>query len=368
MKNKRLLCGLICAVLLICLAAPALAEWGTVSGTSTLNVRSGPGKNYSRTGTVRKGEWVQTLYDYGDFVYAYIPSQDLYGYLSGTYLSPARSSRPGVVYGLKSSSSYLNLRAYASDQAPVIAKYRNGTTVTVLDDSTPGWYLVDTGYETGYFSSQYVKTESPTGTLEAWVSTSNGGNLNLRSEPVAGSKVLASVKNGTRVSVLMKGIGWYMVSVNGRTGFMDASFLKESSPVDPDPGTAWCRVNNASASSYLNLRASASTSSKALAKYKNGDKLEILSAGSEWCKVRDSAAGKTGYMMTKYIKLYNVSISRVVTNGSSYVNLRSRASTGSTSLMKIYSGKKVTVLVPGDTWTKVKYNGTTGYMMTRFLK
>ena len=83
MKNKRLLCGLICAVLLICLAAPALAEWGTVSGTSTLNVRSGPGKNYSRTGTVRKGEWVQALYDYGDFVYAYIPSQDLYGYLSG---------------------------------------------------------------------------------------------------------------------------------------------------------------------------------------------------------------------------------------------------------------------------------------------
>ena len=37
-------------------------------------------------------------------------------------------------------------------------------------------------------------------------------------------------------------------------------------------------------------------------------------------------------------------------------------------LVKVPHGADVTVLSHGSTWTKVRYNGYTGYMMTRFLK
>ena len=56
-------------------------------------------------------------------------------------------------------------------------------------------------------------------------------------------------------------------------------------------------------------------------------------------------------------------------NGSSYVNLRSSpGKTAGNVITHGPSGATVTVLIPGDEWTKVRYNGTTGYMMTTFLK
>ena len=51
-----------------------------------------------------------------------------------------------------------------------------------------------------------------------------------------------------------------------------------------------------------------------------------------------------------------------------YGYIDASAITSAAVSVTLASGKKVTVLVPGDTWTKVKYNGTTGYMMTRVLK
>ena len=56
-------------------------------------------------------------------------------------------------------------------------------------------------------------------------------------------------------------------------------------------------------------------------------------------------------------------------NGNSYVNLRSSPNkTAGNVYTKVPSGATVTVLIPGDEWTKVRYGGTVGYMMTSFLK
>lgn len=52
-----------------------------------------------------------------------------------------------------------------------------------------------------------------------------------------------------------------------------------------------------------------------------------------------------------------------------YVYLRSLASKSSGMLMaRVPHGALVAVMIPGDTWTKVRYNGQTGYMMTSYLK
>ena len=41
---------------------------------------------------------------------------------------------------------------------------------------------------------------------------------------------------------------------------------------------------------------------------------------------------------------------------------------GGSVYAQVPSGATVTVLIPGDDWTQVRYKGTVGYMMTYFLK
>ena len=129
-------------------------------------------------------------------------------------------------------------------------------------------------------------------------------------------------------------------------------------------------VSNPGANEKLNLRESASKKARSIGKYGNGVQVTVLEQGNVWCKVR--VDGKTGYMMTEFLKFYGLSGAATATVSHpdrTFVYLRNgpSQSTGRV-LQKVPHGTKVTILSPGSTWTKVSYNGRTGYMMTRFLK
>lgn len=49
------------------------------------------------------------------------------------------------------------------------------------------------------------------------------------------------------------------------------------------------------------------------------------------------------------------------------VNFRKRASTLAALIDKIPCGEQVEILSPGDKWSKIKWHGYTGYMMSKFL-
>ena len=89
-------------------------------------------------------------------------------------------------------------------------------------------------------------------------------------------------------------------------------------------------------------------------------------------KRQNQTNGMTGYVMTAYIQLHNLPSTpwRTVSHPSgSYVNLRSSANMSINNVLsRMPSGASVQVLIPGSEWTKVSYGGTTGYMLTYFLK
>ena len=120
----------------------------------------------------------------------------------------------------------------------------------------------------------------------------------------------------------------------------------------------------------LYLRSAASKSSKSLGLFSRGTYVTVLEQGSTWCRVKVN--GTTGYMMTAYLKFHGMSseaTAMVNHPAGTYVNLRNAPSkTSGAVLVRVPHGAKVTVLVPGATWSQIKYNGTTGYMMTQFLK
>lgn len=394
--KKRLLC---IALALLCLchtAAPALAdsyyaagEYAIVEGTSTLNLRQGPGVNYAWLGSANQNDWVQILGESGNWYYVTIVESGLTGYMSKNFLT--RSSVPsssggttGVVSNPKA-TQFLNLRQYPSYSAPVLGIYYNGATFSILSFSD-GWYQVLLGDgKVGYFRQEFVTVNGGNaGGEAAFVRTLNGGKLNLRTAPTyKGSAIIAQIANGREVSVLLKGNFFWKVNVDGMVGYMDCAFLTSrasvpvitpsvpSVPAQRPETKGYVIVSNPKATQFLNLRSQPATTAKVVAQYKNGVRFEVIEQGETWCKVYGSATGNIGYMMTKYLTLYGLPATptKTVQNGSTYVNLRSAPSKESgTVYQRVYSGATVTVLTPGDEWTQVRYGNVVGYMMSYFLK
>ncbi|MBE5789583.1 MAG: SH3 domain-containing protein [Clostridiales bacterium] len=122
----------------------------------------------------------------------------------------------------------------------------------------------------------------------------------------------------------------------------------------------------------VRLRATPSSKGKVLDAFPVGTRVNVLSKGDTWCKVRVS--GKTGYMMTKY--LYSGSGSSgggsgttkyVWTPTGTTLNLRSEPNSWSAILGSYRVGTRVTVLKSGRMWSRVSVNGKIGYMYSYYL-
>lgn len=374
-------------------------DYAMVTGTETLNLRSGPGVEYDWLDSAREGDWIGIRGESGNWYAVYVLSSGKTGYMSKNFLtrtgnnnnaSPAAPAVPTGVVNNPRPTSFLNLRQYPSLAAPVLGIFYNGAVFTVLSSTADGWYQVQINGMTGYFRQEFVRVQSQAagGSQLAYVSAPNGGKVNLRDAPTyLGSSVLSQHPTGTAVSVILNarnGTFW-KVSAGGQVGYMDSAFLSTTpvtpvrpavGPVNPayparpaTHGTAV--VHNPQARQLLNLRAQPTTAARVIAQYGNGVRFEVIEPGETWTKVYGAATGNIGYFMTRYLTLSGVSATptKQVQNNGSYVNLRSAPNTqSSTVYAQVPSGASVTVLTPGDTWTQVRYNGTEGYMMTAFLR
>lgn len=280
-------------------------------------------------------------------------------------------------------SKNVNLREAPGDDAKVLASYPVGTPLEILAHGT--WMRVHIQGRTGYMHADFVNlrniasTPSKPATKDEYlyVNTTNKGNLNLRATPSSDGDVIASYAPGTRVKVLLKGQTWYKVEVGGKVGFMNVKFLSAKKPSGSTGGSsatainAYGVVNNPVASQCLNLRETASLKAKVLGQYYNGTKVYVYSKTGDWYKV--SVGNKTGYMMSKYVKL-GTSVSdakqRTVinTNGGTYANLRDFAGMHYPVLKQVKVGTVVEVLAKGEFWTQVNAGGTVGYINNYFLK
>lgn len=116
----------------------------------------------------------------------------------------------------------------------------------------------------------------------------------------------------------------------------------------------------------LNLRETASLEAKVLGQYGTGTWIEILEKGDTWCKVK--VAGKTGYMMTKYLNLGASGKTLYVrTNTGIGLNLRAAPSMDAAIITSFPIGTAVTVLQQGAGWHKVQVDCREGYMSSKFL-
>ena len=385
-RSYKLLFALVTVLLMLLASTTALADnmrFGTVN-VSSVNLRENPSTQSRKLGVCQRGEGLRIDGQRGNFYKVSTPDGQS-GYVVKDYVYISAGAK-GVI-GIVDVNGDLNMRSAPSYSGRVIATYPDGTPCILLTENGD-WYHVSVENRNGYFNADFItKKYTPYSNEICTVLAANGKGVNLRLGPGTKYGVVKTIPSGSYGMIIQEGDGWWKISVNGYVGYMSTDYLKDrilrknsSSTGGSNAGGTtggntstsggYALVNNPGANERLNLRAAASRSSKSLGKYGNGTYVTVLQQGSTWCKV--IVDGKTGYMMTQYLRFYGMSGSStaMVTHPDrTFVYLRNGPSqqTGQI-LMKVPHGSAVTILTPGATWSQVRYNGQTGYMMTKFLK
>ena len=383
-KSMKLLFALAVMLVVMFSSSMALAEtlrFGTVSNSNSVNLRQGASKSYGIIGSYKRGTWLRITGETGSW-YKVTGPDGKTGYMMKDYIYISAGAK-GII-GIVDVNGSLNMRASASYSGKVTASYPDGTPCILLSEKGE-WYHVSVDGKNGYFHEDYLDTQYTTYSPDVCtVVSQNGGNVNLRKGPGKSYGVVKSIKTGSYGMILQQGNGWWKISVNGSVGYMDASYLKDgivgkgttsgsSSSGSTNTGSnsstgvkdGYATVNTGK----LYLRQAASKSSKSLGLFPRGTYVTVLEQGNTWCRVK--VDGTIGYMMTEYLKFHGLSAAAtayVVHPSGSYVNLRNAPSKSTGAVLaRVPDGAKITVLTPGSTWSQIKYNGKTGYMMTQFI-
>ena len=127
-----------------------------------------------------------------------------------------------AMYQAKVKADALYLRE--SPGGEIITTLPQNTMVAVLNNSS-SWYKVVASGKEGYVSSEYLTgsltTDFSLGSAKIVCDTT----VNFRSQPNTSSSVLASLRNGTVVSVTGVQGGWFKVTYNGQKGYVHPDYL-----------------------------------------------------------------------------------------------------------------------------------------------
>lgn len=124
----------------------------------------------------------------------------------------------------------------------------------------------------------------------------------------------------------------------------------------------------------VNFRVAPSKYSTKIDKLQKGEKVEYLGISGNWYKVKHD--GQTGYIYKTYASAYSTVESSVEEDSTvkyyryttaSSLNFREKATTSSNVICGLSKNTKVGVISTNNGWSKVKYNGSYGYVSNKYL-
>ena len=328
-------------------------------------------------------------------------------------------------------SGSLNLRRDALPGSPVLARIPKGTTIRIdekLSAWSRTSYGGQTGYVMNtYLTFHQGKPEISAGTTA--VVTTASGSLNLRTEPSLSGGVIARIPQYATINVQQRGDSWCYVVYNDTIGYVMTSYLTfdgdsvqppSDGASEPDSGdnstntgsdgaggtmTAYVQTESGS----LNLREQPGSAYRVLRTIPRGTAVTVLSYGDPWCQVIHG--GVEGYVMTSFLRFdtppslpqepetdegqdgtdapetdgetsqpdtptpappqdmpdESTAVTAWVNTVSGGLNLRYSPDGSSQIILTIPRLAAVKLLVEGNEWSYVSYNGKYGYVMTSYL-
>lgn len=426
MKIKKPLLGLlVCASALLSVDKAYAA---TASVSEDANLRSDPYNTSSIVGTLTTGEQVEVLGTTGNWVE--VSTQNGRGFIYRTFLnsdvSVEEQSRTTAQDNTQDATiaSPVFMRSAADNNSEIVKTLSSGTPVKILNVEG-NWYQISVENSQGYVYKTYLALDSGNSdtvftndaTLDSSVKTledrepaityedpNSGSNMdsdasedeqatqednfsrsksssaskftvyattgiNVRSQPSTNSSKLGVLAEGTAITVKSSSGGWYAISYNGKTGYVNATYTTSSKPSavaiqKPSAVTMYTTVG-------LNVRSGPSTSAQRLGTLPKGTAIKVTALKNNWYTTTYN--GRTGYVSAQYVTSQKPSSVTPTVNANTGIvyttarlNVRIRPSTTSAKLGVLDRGATVSTRNLSNGWYLISYNGKTGYISSQY--
>ena len=120
--------------------------------------------------------------------------------------------------------------------------------------------------------------------------------VNVRSSDSEQADRLGKATGGTKLQVLEQRVnGWSKVLFENKEGFIKSEYLQME-----ESAAGQATVGKITATTNINVRASASETASKLGVLAGGDSADLIAEEGEWCKIKYN--GQVGYVKTEYVQ------------------------------------------------------------------
>ncbi|WP_459501877.1 C40 family peptidase [Bacillus sp. C1] len=314
------------------------------------------------------------------------------GYVSGEFVSKDGSKTNVSTGGShKVTADVLRVRTSPNASSSIMGRVYEGQTVQVIGEEN-GWLKINHNGKTGYVSGEFVSgASSNNGTTVKPASgnyTVNVSSLRVRTGPSTSHTTLGSVHKGQVVQVVGEVQDWFKINYAGQTAYISKDYVtKGGSNNGTAEGNNQQETNNNGTvqtggtyvvtATSLHVRTGPATYHGVIGGVLNGQTLDVTGVENGWFKINHH--GKTGYVSSEFVKFVKGGTTAPekpeqpqTTVGEYYINVaalnvRSGEGTNYSVIGALPQGQKVQVISEHYGWSKINYNGRTGYVGTRFL-
>ncbi|MEK4745198.1 MULTISPECIES: C40 family peptidase [unclassified Bacillus (in: firmicutes)] len=370
---------------------------------SVLHVRAGSSTSHDVISRVYNGQSLNVIGEENGWFK--INHNGKTGFVSGEFVSKNGASNSNVsTTGGKNkvTADVLRVRTAPNTSSSVSGRVYEGQTLNVIGEEN-GWVKINHNGQTGYVSSQFVSgASSNTGSTsnnnnsnnEATVQPASGNytvnvsSLRVRTGPSTSHPTVGSVKQGQVVQVVGEVQDWFKINYAGQTAYLSKDYVtKGGSNENVTQGNNQEQNNNGTIqtggtyvvnATSLRVRTGPAAYHSVIGGVLNGTTLNVVGSENGWFKV--NYQGKTGYVSSEFVKFVKGgtatpeqpkqpeqgAIGDYYINASA-LNVRSGEGTNYRIIGALPQGQKVQVISENSGWSKINYNGQTGYIGTRFL-
>ena len=399
-------------------------SFGEIISSEDLGLRKGADSSHEIITSIPSGARVNIIDKVSDNWYK-VGYKDFVGYVEAKDIRVLGENLNQDNVGLISANQ-LNVRTSPNENGQVIGTLHKNDKVNVLDKSIDGWYKIDFNGRRAYVSSKYVnlisyknnevKTEVKKEPIEGTGKVNINTALNVRQASTTNSRIIGSLKGGEKVNIISESNGFYKIEFNNSYGYVYSKYIskdgdsekvqvvkqeevkkekvdesKKEAKATPkaEPVVLAVRSLNktgiVNVSSSLNVRSSASTSSKVIGSLSGNTKVTIV--GEEGAFYKIEYKGSHGYVSKEYVKDVTESSNSNqgtqtpekpstpestektgIVNVSSSLNVREGASTSSKVIGSLSGNTKVIIVGEEGAFYKIEYKGSHGYVAKEYIK
>lgn len=212
--------------------------------------------------------------------------------------------------------------------------------------------------------------------------------VNARKGPGTSYERVEMLAKGKQVTILAEENGWYKITWNNSTGYVNKSYVATSSSGSA-AAAAEVTPNATVTGGNINVRSGPGTGYSRITILGEGKRVAVLETCGSWYKI--GFDGKAGYIMSSYITRDGspapatpaetpaapaatpaetpaapAAGNATITGGN--INVRSGPGTGYDRVTIVGEGKRVTLTGEEGGWCRIEFDGKSGYILGTYVK